>query len=118
MRKFRYLSLTGVAAASLPLLTVGAAAQTNDSLPPPPPPAVEEPAATMPSPDIDSDGDGTMDGWDRDGDGIADLWDLDGDNTPDAADNDGDGEPDEYRTGFEPGMAEDTDAVTEVDPSR
>ena len=49
----------------------------------------EIPAAT-----IDSNGDGTMDAWDRSGDGQADAWDSDGDGQPDLLDDDGDGQPD------------------------
>lgn len=50
--------------------------------------------AEIPAPTIDSDGDGTMDAWDRSGDGQADAWDSDGDGQPDLLDDDGDGQPD------------------------
>ena len=48
----------------------------------------------IPAPTIDSDGDGTMDAWDRSGDGQADAWDSNGDGQPDLLDDDGDGQPD------------------------
>ena len=48
----------------------------------------------IPTPTIDSDGDGILDAWDRSGDGRADAWDSDGDSQPDLLDDDGDGKPD------------------------
>ena len=49
----------------------------------------------IPAATIDSDGDGTMDAWDRNTDGKADAWDSDGDSKPDLLDTDGDGRPDQ-----------------------
>ncbi len=51
--------------------------------------------AEIPAATIDSDGDGTMDAWDRNTDGKADAWDSDGDSKPDLLDTDGDGRPDQ-----------------------
>ncbi len=58
------------------------------------PESPDEMQAEIPAPTIDSDGDGTMDAWDRNGDDQADAWDSDGDGQPDLLDDDGDGEPD------------------------
>ncbi len=54
----------------------------------------DEVPSEIPAPTIDTDGDGTMDAWDRSGNGQPDAWDTDGDGQPDALDNDGDGKPD------------------------
>lgn len=57
--------------------------------------APEEPMESeIPAPTIDTDGDGTMDAWDRSGDGQPDAWDTDADGKPDLLDDDGDGKPD------------------------
>ncbi len=48
----------------------------------------------IPTPTIDTDGDGILDAWDRSGDGRPDAWDSDGDGQPDLLDDDGDGKPD------------------------
>ena len=58
------------------------------------PESLEDTKSDFPAPTIDTDGDGTMDGWDRTGDGEPDAWDSDGDGQPDLLNNDGDGEPD------------------------
>jgi hypothetical protein len=51
-------------------------------------PATEAPAgdSQVPPATLDSNGDGTMDAWDRNNDGKADAWDTDGDGKPDKAD--------------------------------
>lgn len=51
-------------------------------------PATEAPAgdSQVPPATLDSNGDGTMDAWDRNNDGTADAWDTDGDGKPDKAD--------------------------------
>lgn len=51
-------------------------------------PAAEAPAgdSQIPPATLDSNGDGTMDAWDRNNDGKADAWDTDGDGKPDKAD--------------------------------
>ncbi|MEO9912291.1 hypothetical protein [Parasphingorhabdus sp.] len=54
----------------------------------------DEMESEIPAPTIDSNGDGTMDAWDRSGDGRPDAWDSDGDGRPDLLDDDGDGKPD------------------------
>lgn len=53
-----------------------------------PAPGAEAPATADQAPPatLDSNGDGTMDAWDRNNDGKADAWDTDGDGKPDKAD--------------------------------
>ncbi|VWX56609.1 hypothetical protein [Sphingorhabdus sp. 109] len=58
------------------------------------PETTDEAPPEIPAPTIDTDGDGSMDAWDRNGDRKPDAWDSDGDGQPDLLDNDGDGEPD------------------------
>jgi hypothetical protein len=58
--------------------------------------------AEIPAATIDSDGNGTMDAWDRNADGQADAWDSDADGQPDLLDDDGDGKPDQSEEDGQP----------------
>lgn len=94
----RTLIRTATIAAAFPMAAGLAMAQDSmmpegDAMTPPAEEAM--PAdATNPPATMDSNGDGTMDAWDRDADGTADAWDTTGDGAPDAVDDDGDGQPD------------------------
>ena len=59
------------------------------------PESPDEMQSEIPAATIDSDGDGTMDAWDRNADGQPDAWDSDADGQPDLVDDNGDGQPDQ-----------------------
>lgn len=84
---------TAIAALSL---SGGAYAQMAPEAPPTPdaPTTAPAPEKAVPAPNIDTNGDGKPDAWDKDGNGTADAWDTDSDGKPDAWDKDGDGKPD------------------------